>query len=193
MVIVPIEFQATKTTHGLPLSDGRRWGRYVTVSSNGDKTIYQIQYLGHSACDNGDCPYFRKYGKCNSAHFENINCDYLCRECGTIISNTMCRAKKTNLLSPNDPGYITICHTGTRVCSPTKKVALCKEEINELVKLFPNIKLAVAANTIIKRAVISGSPLNEIGKIAESLFWQKRNSTSQIQQQKSSGSTWNKF
>ena len=152
------------------ISDGRKWGRYVSISNNDGNTIYQRNCLGRSACHNDDCPFLRKYGRYNTAQFESVSGELLCRECGSTVITTTCKATKTFTLSPVDPGHITITHTGTHICTPAKKVPICEDEITELVRLFPNIKPAVAANTLLKQAVISGSSPNEISKIAASLL-----------------------
>ena len=56
--------------------DECKWGHNITVSSNGDeKTICKGHCIGWSACDNGYCPFFRKYVRdaliCWVWHMEN--------------------------------------------------------------------------------------------------------------------------
>ena len=156
------------------LSDGRRWGRYISISNPHGDTIYQRNCMGRTACVSNDCPFYVRHGRYNTSQFEKVLDEVLCRECGVQVVCTPCKAKKTYIVSDTNAGVVLIRHEGTHICTPRKKTDVCSEEIQELSRLFPNIKTAVASNTILKQAVISNSTPEQISEVARSLLDKKK-------------------
>ena len=156
------------------ISDGRKWGKYMSVTNSQGNTVYQRHCVGRTACMSDDCPFYRRYGSYNTAQFEHINNELVCRECGIKAQATPCKAKKTILISPHSADNIVVRHEGYHICTPIKSLKVCSEEIEKLTRLFPSVKPAVASNSIMKQVVMQNAKPEEISEVARSLLDKKK-------------------
>ena len=90
----------------------------------------------------------------------------LCRICGIQVLGTPCAAKK--IMSDTNCNVVLFRHKGTHISTLGNK-NVCFDEKRELSQLFPNIKTAVASNTIVKQAVTANSSPEQISEVAPSL------------------------
>ena len=156
------------------ISDGRKWGKYMSVTNSQGNTVYQRHCVGRTACMSDDCPFYRRYGSYNTAQFEHINNELVCRECGIKAQATPCKAKKTILISPHSADNIVVRHEGYHICTPIKSLKVCSDEIEKLTRLFPSVKPAVASNSILKQVVMQNAKPEEISEVARSLLDKKK-------------------
>ena len=155
------------------LFDGRKWGRYKSRDNGLGNKINQRDGIGRTASISDDCVYYRRFGRYNTSQFEKNKEESLCRECWNQTTKTPCHAKK--------PSYhnallkkIIIRHEGTHICTPMKNAKVCTDKINELIHLFPSVKPAVAANTILGQSALTNSKPDEISTVSRSLLDSKK-------------------
>ena len=152
------------------ISDGRKWGRYISIKNSQGNNVYQRKCISRTACMSDDCPFYRRNGSYNTAQFENKNNEIKCRECGVQPQTTPCRAKKTIIVSPEHTEKIVVRHEGHHICTPVKSFEVCSQEIEQLTRLFPNVKPAVVSNSILKHAVMNNAKPEEMSEVARSLI-----------------------
>ena len=155
------------------VSDGRKWGKYEPIKADSDKKIYQRKCKGELVCCNIECPFALRYGKQNNGQFEKIGESFVCRECKNETTCKPCPAKKTMILTNGDTESVLVRHEGDHTCSPIKKTKP-PDQISNLTKILPNIKPAVAANTILKTALHNGNTPDEMSELASKLVNQQQ-------------------
>ena len=52
------------------LFDGKKWGRYKSISNGFGDKVYQRDCIGRTACISDDCLLYRQFGRYNASQFE---------------------------------------------------------------------------------------------------------------------------
>ena len=137
------------------------------------RRTYKRACKGGLECRNDGCEFYRKYNFRNYSQFDHCGDKVTCRECLESVFKVPCLATKYVTFDDDDELQVVVRYKGEHSCTAIEPVEVSEFELNEIIKVMPNVT-PVEASKIILREGISSLPSSSDALCLAASFLDKR-------------------
>ena len=152
------------------LQDGRSWGPSMRTEWSGYQQVRYFNCNGFYQCPSPQCPFLIEFKRANKFHFDKVQKEHFCRQCGCVALFSPCSARKYVAFNGD---IADVYHHGQHVCEAREVVEKPFGSIKEVLKVNPDTKPLMLQRNIMDAAIRNEDDWDKVAEKAKQLVDRK--------------------